>query len=818
VSGTPSPPAEVSGAAGAVPVELAVSGMTCAACARRVERAVNRLDGAWATVNLATHRAVVSWTGGHRPDTDRLVAAVEQAGYQATVIPADAPTCAAGDDGDDEDEAAGWRARTAMVSLPAALVLAMGMVPGLQPASVWMPLLLSAPVALWGAWPFHRAAWSSLRHHTTRMDTLVSLGVLVSFGWAAVIALSTDPAGAGLHQHGAGGAGAAAAASGAHAAHAAEVACALTVTILAGRWMQARARRSAGSALRALAELAAKDATVLLDDGRQWRRAAAELAVGDRVLVRPGEKVPVDAVVVAGSSFVDASLLTGESAPVEVTAGTPVVGGMVNGSGSLILRATRVGADTTLAHITRLVIAAQTGRAQAQQFADRICAVFVPAVLALSAVTLAGWLVAGAGPARAVEVAVSVLLVACPCALGLATPAALLAGTGRGAQLGVLVSGPAALEAVRRIDTVVLDKTGTITTGRLTLADVTAHSGDLTDGRDDAADEALRRAGAVEQASEHPVAHAITAAAGRLDTLPPVSSFRAHPGAGATGTVDGVEVVVGSPALLAAHQMHIAPRLAAAVSGAEATGATAVLVGWRGAARAALTLTDPLRPTSAAAVVRLRAAGLRPLLATGDNPQTARTVADQVGIDDVAAGVSPDGKLDLVRRLQRDGHGVAMVGDGVNDAAALAAADLGIAMGTGADAAIHAGDLTLVRADLHAAADAVDLARRIERTIRQNLAWAFGYNTLMIPLAVAGLLPAWAAGAAMACSSLAVLGNALRLRRYTPHAVRLTTDPQPAAGISGQPATAPRGDITLASPRPSEDAPSSSGLVIGPSR
>lgn len=748
-------------------VELGITGMTCAACTRRVEKALNRLDGTWATVNLATHRATVIWVDGREPDTDALLAAVEKAGYEAQVIPADLPFT----EKDDADEAAAWRQRLTMVAVPVALVLVMAMVPGLHPASAWLPVVLTAPVALWGAWPFHRAAAASLRHGTTRMDTLISFGVLVSFAWATVTALSTGTAGLGLHGHDHGDAGGGpSGASGAaeHAAHTAEVACALIFTILVGRWMEARARRATGSALRTLADLAAKDATVLLDGGGQLRRAAEDLVVGDQVLVRPGEKIPADAVVLEGASTVDASLLTGESTPVEITAGTVVIGGTVNGSGSLVVRLTRVGADTALAHVTRLITAAQAGKAEAQRLADRISAVFVPLVLALAAVTFAGWLAAGTGPSRAAEAAVTVLLVACPCALGLATPAALLAGTGRGAQLGILVSGPAALEAVRRVDTVVLDKTGTVTTGQVTLADVVAFGPDQS--RDaELAGEALRRAGAVEQHSEHPLGRAIAdAAAQRFGPRPAARSFQSHPGAGATGTVDGVPVTVGSAALLADHGLDVAPTLTAAMHRAETTGVTAVLVGWDGAARAVLTLSDPVRATSAAAVRRLRSAGLRPLLLTGDNPRTARTVADQVGIVDVAAGVTPQGKLDLVRQLRRDGHGVAMVGDGVNDAAALAAADLGIAMGGGADAAIHASDLTLVRPDLHAAADAVALARRVDRTIRQNLAWAFCYNAVMIPLAIAGILPVWAAGAAMACSSLAVLGNALRLRRFTP--------------------------------------------------
>ncbi|WP_054565690.1 cation-translocating P-type ATPase [Frankia sp. R43] len=857
----PLPRAPQAGPAATGPrVELAVSGMTCAACARRVEKVLNRVEGASAVVNLATHRAAVTWADAASADDTALVSAVERAGYEARVITprrppaapaADMPAAipefvaapamsgpaqdsagvrgsvvaasvdrAPGDPGDagssddpdhpvseqsggrqpgtgpgqpggeprdpGQDEAERWRRRALVVAAPTVVVVAAAMVPGVPDLPGWLTLLVAGPVVLWGAWPFHRAAWKSLRHHATRMDTLVSLGVLVSFGWAVAVTLAdalggptsgTLPAGnvhgLGSHHHSTAGpvGGTAGAEHAGHATHAAEIACVLTLSLLVGRWMEARARRGTGSALADLAALAAHDATVLLPDGSQRPRPAADLLVGDQVLVRPGERIPADGVVVDGTSTVDLSLLTGESIPVDVTAGTEVTGGSVNGTGALVVRATRVGADTALAHITRLVQDAQTGRAAAQRHADRLSAVFVPAVLLIAAATAAGWLVSGAATSTAVEAAISVLLVACPCALGLATPAALLAGTGRGAHLGILISGPAALEAAHRIDTLVLDKTGTVTTGQITVTGITVTdiTGPHDSGRDDGEAELLRRAAAVEQASEHPIARAVTAAAAaRGLTVAAAQSFQAHPGAGATGTVNGEPVVVGTPALMEEHGLALPHPLQESLAQTETRGQTAVCVGWGGRARGILTLADPVRPTSRDAIHRLRATGLRVVLLTGDNPHAARTVANTVGVDEVIAGVSPAGKLDHIRHLRDSGHGVAMIGDGVNDAAALAEADLGIAMGSGADAAIHASDITLVRPDLHTAADALALAARVERTIRQNLAWAFGYNIVMIPLAAAGILPTWAAGAAMACSSLAVLGNSLRLRCFSP--------------------------------------------------
>ncbi|MEX5636660.1 heavy metal translocating P-type ATPase [Parafrankia sp. FMc2] len=846
-------------------VELAVSGMTCAACARRVEKVLNRIEGASAIVNLATHRAAVTWADTASADDATLVAAVERAGYEARVIAQRQPAAPAvraaapkiiaapavnsgarqdsadthrstvvkpvaqaydrpenssapqddpeqpGDrqpGGEPRDpgqvEAERWRRRALVVAAPTVVVVAAAMVPGIPDLPGWLALLVAGPVVLWGAWPFHRAAWKSLRHRATRMDTLVSLGVLVSFGWAVAVTLAdalggptsgTLPAGnghrLGSHHHGTAGPadGAAGTAHAGHAAHAAEIACVLTLSLLVGRWMEARARRGTGSALADLAALAAHDATVLLPDGSQRPRPAADLLVGDRVLVRPGERIPADGMVVDGTSTVDLSLLTGESIPVDVTAGAEVTGGTVNGTGALVVRATRVGADTALAHITRLVQDAQTGRAAAQRHADRLSAIFVPAVLLISAATAAGWLVSGAAAATAVEATISVLLVACPCALGLATPAALLAGTGRGARLGVLISGPAALEAAHRIDTLVLDKTGTVTTGQITVTDVAVTVDTITDGpgpgdgkgEGEGEAEVLRRAAAVEQASEHPIARAVTAAAtARGLTVAAARAFQALPGAGATGTVDGEPVVVGTVMLMEECGLAVPHPLRESLDQAETRGQTAICVGWAGRARGVLTLSDPVRSTSRDAIRRLRATGLRTVLLTGDNPHSARTVADAVGVDDVIAGVSPAGKLDHIRRLRAGGHGVAMIGDGVNDAAALAEADLGIAMGSGADAAIHASDITLVRSDLHTAANALALAAQVERTIRQNLAWAFGYNIVMIPLAATAILPTWAAGAAMACSSLAVLGNALRLRRFSP-AVHEGRSPSAAA-------------------------------------
>jgi Cu+-exporting ATPase len=721
---TPAP-----GRAGAV--ELAIGGMTCASCAARIERRLNQLDGVTASVNYATERARVDVPPGMDPA--ELVAQVAAAGYTATLPrPADAA-----DGADMADPARPLRDRlvaSAALSVP---VVAMAMLPWLQFRSwQWVSLALAAPVATWAAWPFHRAAWSNLRHGAATMDTLVSVGVLAAFGWSLYALLL---GGAGDEPY-------------------LEVAAGVTTLILAGRYFEARARRRAGAALRALLELGAKEVAVLRD-GREQRIPVGRLAAGDRFVVRPGEKLASDGVVEEGSSAVDASMVTGESVPVEVTAGDPVVGATVNRSGRLVVRATRVGADTQLAQMARLVEQAQNGKAQVQRLADRVAAVFVPAVVVLAAATLGFWLGSGAGTAAAVSAAVAVLIIACPCALGLATPTALLVGTGRGAQLGVLINGPEVLESTRRVDTVVLDKTGTVTSGRLRLLEVHTAGG--------VAAEALRLAGAAEDASEHPIARAIArAAAERTGPLPPVGGFRNLEGLGVQASVDGHAVLVGRGSLLEERGQPLPASLAAAVAAAGRQGRTAVAVAWDGAARAVLVVADTARPTSAAAVAELRRLGLTPVLLTGDHPAIARSVAAQVGIDEVVAEVLPAGKLEVVKRLQADGRVVAMVGDGVNDAAALAQADLGLAMGGGTDAAIQASDLTLVRDDLLAAADAIRLARRTLRTIKGNLFWAFAYNLAAIPLAAAGLLNPMIAGAAMACSSVFVVSNSLRLRRF----------------------------------------------------
>ena len=724
------PPTPAHGTHGAV--ELAIGGMTCASCAARIERRLNQLDGVTASVNYATERARVAVPPGMDPA--ELIAQVEAAGYTAT-LPRPPDTA---DDGGLADPARPLRDRlvaSAALSVP---VVAMAMLPWLQFRSwQWVSLALAAPVATWAAWPFHRAAWANLRHGAATMDTLVSVGVLAAFGWSLYALLL---GGAGDEPY-------------------LEVAAGVTTLILAGRYLEARARRRAGAALRALLELGAKEVAVLRD-GREQRIPVGELATGDRFVVRPGEQLASDGVVEEGSSAVDASMVTGESVPVEVTPGDPVVGATVNRSGRLVVRATRVGADTQLAQMARLVEQAQNGKAQVQRLADRVAAVFVPAVVVLAAATLGLWLASGAGAAAAVSAAVAVLIIACPCALGLATPTALLVGTGRGAQLGILINGPEVLESTRRVDTVVLDKTGTVTSGRLRLLEVHTAGGV-------AAAEALRLAGAAEDASEHPIARAIAgAAAERTGPLPPVEAFRNLEGLGVQATVDGHAVLVGRGSLLEERGQPLPAALAAAAAAAGRQGRTAVAVAWDGAARAVLVVADTPRPTSAAAVAELRRLGLTPVLLTGDHPAIARSVAAQVGIDEVVAEVLPAGKLEVVKRLQADGRVVAMVGDGVNDAAALAQADLGLAMGGGTDAAIQASDLTLVRGDLPAAADAIRLARRTLRTIKGNLFWAFAYNLAAIPLAAAGLLNPMIAGAAMACSSVFVVSNSLRLRRF----------------------------------------------------
>jgi Cu+-exporting ATPase len=718
-------------------VDLSIGGMTCASCATRIEKKLNRLDGVTASVNFATEKAHVVL-----PDSvtvEQVVGTVEKVGYTATV---EAP--------DDADESADLRTRLLVSACLALPVLVLSMAPPLQFRYwQWVALALATPVVTWGALPFHGAAWTNLRHHATTMDTLISLGVLAAYAWSLWALLIGDAGEAGMTMH------FSFVASGGDDIYL-EVASAVTAFLLAGRYAEARAKRRSGAALRALLDLGAKDVAVLRD-GHEVRIPVGQLVVGDRFVVRPGEKVATDGEVVDGSSAVDASLVTGESVPVEVAPGDPVIGATVNAGGRLVVRATRVGSDTQLAQMARLVEQAQSGKAPAQRLADRVSAVFVPVVLVLAAVTFVVWLGVGGTAHEAFTAAVAVLIIACPCALGLATPTALMVGTGRGAQLGIVIKGPEILENTRRVDTVVLDKTGTVTTGEMQLHDVVA----------DDPDEVLRIAGAVESASEHPVAAAIAfAARDRVGPLPPVEEFENTPGLGVSGVVDGHAVVIGRRALLEQWALRPDEALAGAMDVAEGLGRTAVLVAWDGAVRGVLVVADAVKPTSATAVRALRGLGLRPVLLTGDNQRAAAAIAREVGIEDVVAEVLPAGKVDEIRRLQAAGRVVAMVGDGVNDAAALATADLGVAMGTGTDVAIEASDLTLVRSDLRAAVDAIRLSRATLRTIKGNLFWAFAYNVAALPLAAAGLLNPVIAGAAMAFSSVFVVTNSLRLRRF----------------------------------------------------
>ncbi|MFD9224666.1 heavy metal translocating P-type ATPase [Streptomyces sp. NPDC060064] len=742
-----------------VTTDLIVGGMTCAACVNRVEKRLAKLDGVTATVNLATGQARVS----HPSDItmEDLVAAVERAGCTAELPLPPEPQEDTRQSEPEEGEPRGERERLLITALLCVPVLVLSMVPSLQFRNwQWLCLMLAGPVVVWSAWPFHVRAMRGLRHSAATMDTLVSLGVVASFSWS-VYALFLGGAGdPGMRMPftllpSVGG----------DAAHVyLEAAVGVPLFVLTGRFLEARARHGTGEALRSLAGLAAKDVTVR-ENGQERRIPIERLRVGQEFTVRPGERVATDGVVVSGSSALDLSLVTGESEPVEVGPDRTVVGGAVNAGGLLFVRATAVGADTQLALITRMVTEAQAGKARAQRLADRVAGVFVPVVLALAVTVLGFWLGAGADPQAAVTACVAILVVACPCALGLATPTALLAAAGRGAQLGVLVSGPQALEALRHIDTVVLDKTGTLTTGHMTVAQVTPVTGGI--GRE----AALRLAGAAEQGSEHPLGRALTAYAQRAlpeRPLPEVTGFRATPGAGVTGLVDGLRVEVCAPG------DDLPESLAQALACAETSALTPVLLRVDGVDEALIALGDVVRPGSYRAVDRLRRLGVEPVLATGDREATASAVAAELGITQVHARCTPEGKADLIRQLKNEDRQVAVIGDGVNDAAALACADLGIAMGTGTDVAIGAADVTLVRGDIEAVADAVRLARRTLGTIRANLVWAFGYNLVTVPLAAVGWLNPMVAAAAMSASSLLVVGNSLRLRAWQPSPPRPT--------------------------------------------
>lgn len=749
-------------AGGTSQVELAIGGMTCASCAARIEKKLNRLDGVTATVNFATEKAKVTY--GEGLGVADLIATVVKTGYTAEEPRPAVPEPRAAEDSGaprtgrrGEGEPASLRHRT-LVSIVLSLpVVVLAMVPSLQFDNwQWLSLTLAAPVVVWGGAPFHKAAWTNARHGAATMDTLVSIGTLAALGWS-LWALFVGDAGMTGMRH---GFELTVSRTDGSSSIYLEAAAGVTALILLGRYLEAKSKRRAGAALRALLELGAKDVAVLRA-GHEVRIPVGELAVGDRFVVRPGEKIATDGTVVEGSSAVDASMLTGESVPVDVVAGDPVAGATVNAAGRIVVEATRVGADTQLSRMAKLVEDAQNGKAEVQRLADRISGIFVPIVLLIAVGTLLGWLLTTGDTAAAFTAAVAVLIIACPCALGLATPTALMVGTGRGAQLGILIKGPEVLESTRRVDTVVLDKTGTVTAGQMRL-----HGAVTAPGVDE--EELLRLAGALEHASEHPIARAIAdGAAERAGGLPVPSDFRSEPGLGVQGTVDGHVVLVGREKLLAAWAIELPEDLAAAKAAAESEGRTAVAVAWDGVARGVLLVADAIKETSAEAVAQLRALGLTPMLLTGDNRLVAESVAREVGIDDVIAEVLPQDKVDVVKRLQGEGRTVAMVGDGVNDAAALATADLGLAMGTGTDAAIESGDLTLVRGDLRVAADAIRLARRTLGTIKGNLFWAFGYNVAALPLAAAGLLNPMIAGAAMAFSSVFVVTNSLRLRTFT---------------------------------------------------
>ncbi|TFD50435.1 copper-translocating P-type ATPase [Cryobacterium sp. Hh11] len=737
-------------------VVLDVGGMTCASCAARIEKKLNRMPGVEASVNYSTEKASVFVPKG-TSITD-AIATIEATGYTAALprpVVSDEPHSEEPTDAD--REVSSLRRRLVISAVLAVPVAAMSMIPVLQFTNwQWLALTLAAPVAVWGAWPFHRAAWINARHGAATMDTLISVGVLAALGWS-LYALFFGTAGmAGMTMSFTFSVSPRGAADEIYL----EVASAVTVFLLSGRYFEARAKKRSGAALKALLELGAKETTVLRD-GVETLIPTSLLVVGDRFVVRPGEKIATDGEIVEGNSAVDASMLTGEAVPVEVGPGDTVVGATLNSGGRLVVRVTKVGADTELAQMGRLVEQAQTGKAEVQRLADRVSAIFVPVVIGLSLATFAVWLFIGAGPEMAFTAAVATLIIACPCALGLATPTALMVGTGRGAQLGILIKGPQILESTRRVDTIVLDKTGTVTTGRMTLVASVPIVG-VSD------EELLRLAGAAENGSEHPIAAAIvTGARERFGSLPQPESFASAQGLGVQAVIDGKLVLVGRPRWLAEHWSIVLPNeLETALTAFEEQGQTAVAVAWDGEARGVLAVSDVVKATSAAAIEHFRQLGLRPVLLTGDNARVAQAVATAVGITDVRADVLPAEKAEVIRALQADGRVVAMVGDGVNDAVALATADLGIAMGTGTDVAIEASDLTLVRSDLLAAADAIRLSRRTLATIKGNLFWAFAYNVAAIPLAMLGLLNPLIAGAAMALSSVFVVSNSLRLRRF----------------------------------------------------
>ena len=741
-----------------IDIELEIGGMTCASCANRIERKLNKLDGVIASVNYATEKARITAPAGYDPKA--LVAEVEKTGY-AAAMPSAQKDQQQGESADRPDtELLSLKHRLIGSTLLAIPVIAMAMIPALQfNYWQWLSLAMAAPVILWAGWPFHKAAYTNLRHGAATMDTLISMGTTAAFLWS-LFALFFGTAGTPGMTHpfeltvtptdGAGNIYL-------------EVAAGVILFILAGRYFEKRAKRQAGAALRALLQLGAKDVAVLRH-GTEIRIPTEQLSVGDEFIVRPGEKIATDGVVVSGRSAVDESMLTGESVPVEVGAGDTVTGATVNSGGRLVVRATRVGSDTQLAQMAQLVEKAQSGKAEVQRLADRISGVFVPIVIAIAVATLAAWLGAGFPVTAAFTAAVAVLIIACPCALGLATPTALLVGTGRGAQLGILIKGPEVLESTRTIDTILLDKTGTVTTGKMTLQGV--HTAPGT-----AEEELLRLTGALEDASEHPIAQAIArGATERVGDLPIPESFKNVEGRGVQGVVEGHLVIVGRESMLADWSLTMPADLARAKAQAESARETAVVVAWDGEVRGVLTVADAIKDTSAEAIAQFRALGLTPVLLTGDHRVVAEQVAAQVGIDQVIAEVLPQDKVRIVTDLQKQGKVVAMVGDGVNDAAALAQADLGLAMGTGTDVAIEAADLTLVRGDLRAAADAIRLSRKTLGTIKTNLFWAFAYNVAAIPLAALGLLTPMLAGAAMAFSSVFVVSNSLRLRSFKGHA------------------------------------------------